>query len=313
MRIEYFQNLIELIKDIGEKTQDLNYINSNYFVNNDLIVEVKEELFNISSPSLKEEAIDIFGFINEKEKILFNYMSYVNLQVIKSEYYKKMMELLENAQNYLTDLYKEIIQKLDDAHRLNDFGIKELKEYNIISNNNIVDDDNTNYLSNKTIPNNNRNNRNHFFSDNKKISDFVERMGFFSFDSKEDILNKNNDLKFNTITIKDFYKKSNNNNIKNQILSTDSPSNYSISNNEIPLISRKTSISKVQNNTTNSFSTSPVKFQNNNLKLKKLLYTYRNSLFKNNQLVSVEKINHILENPVKNKSKKKSSLSFFDK
>ena len=223
------------------------------------------------------------------------------------------MELLENAQNYLTDLYKEIIQKLDDAHRLNDFGIKELKEYNIISNNNIVDDDNTYYLSNKTIPNNNRNNRNHFFSDNKKISDFVERMGFFSFDSKEDILNKNNDLKFNTITIKDFYKKSNNNNIKNQILSTDSPSNYSISNNEIPLISRKTSISKVQNNTTNSFSTSPVKFQNNNLKLKKLLYTYRNSLFKNNQLVSVEKINHILENPVKNKSKKKSSLSFFDK
>ena len=313
MRIEYFQNLIELIKDIGEKTQDLNYINSNYFVNNDLIVEVKEELFNISSPSLKEEAIDIFGFINEKEKILFNYMSYVNLQVIKSEYYKKMMELLANAQNYLTDLYKEIIQKLDDAHRLNDFGIKELKEYNIISNNNIVDDDNTYYLSNKTIPNNNRNNRNHFFSDNKKISDFVERMGFFSFDSKEDILNKNNDLKFNTITIKDFYKKSNNNNIKNQILSTDSPSNYSISNNEIPLISRKTSISKVQNNTTNSFSTSPVKFQNNNLKLKKLLYTYRNSLFKNNQLVSVEKINHILENPVKNKSKKKSSLSFFDK
>ena len=313
MRNEYFQNLIELIKDIGEKSQDLNYINSNYYVNNDLIIEVKEELFDIKPPSFKDEAIEIFGFINEKEKILLNYMSFVNLQVIKSEYNKKMMELFENAQKYLTDLYQEITKKIDEANKLNDYGIKELKEYNDKMSNNIIDEENSNNLGNKTINfNNQRNNKRNILYDNKKISDFVERMGFFSFDSKEDSFNKNNDLKFNTITIRDFYKKPNNYiNIKSKILLTDSPRNVSISNNEIPLIS-PTSISKIQNNTTNGFPTSPIKFQNNNLKLKKLLNSNRNSLFKNNQLVSVEKINHILENPVKNK-KKKSSTNFFDK
>ena len=313
IRYEYLQNLIELIKEIGEKSDDLSNIKTPYNVDNEMLINLKEELFRIQGPSFKDETYGIFSEINEKEKTILNFMNCTNLQVLKSEFYKKMIELFEQSQKYLTDILQEVNKALEEAHKLNEYGINELKEYNDrIALNNIEETyiqntDNNNNFNSKHIQKNSN-----IFED-KNITAFAERMGYFSFDSRD----KNDSIKFNTFdNRRDTFNKymnikRNNKKFNSFIKDNETLSQNSISNFDIPYIGTGTN-NNFYNTKRNLFS-SPYKLQNNNLKLRQLLSSQRNSWIKKNELVSVAKINTMLENPAKKTKTNRKLSSFVDK
>ena len=98
IKFEYFQNLVELIKEIDEKSFELSSIKTSYDIELEYINDIRRELFDLELPIFKNEIIDIFTLINEKEQVLNNYATTVNLQVIKSQFNKKMIELFDNIQ-----------------------------------------------------------------------------------------------------------------------------------------------------------------------------------------------------------------------
>ena len=319
IRYEYLQNLIELIKEIGEKSDDLSNIKTPYFVDNEMLINIKEELFRIQGPSFKDETFDIFTEINEKEKTILNFMNCVNLQVLKSDFYKQMIELFEHSQKYLTDILQEVNKTLEEAHKLNEYGINELKEYNErIALNNIDEQLNQNTDNNNN--NNNNSNSKHIqknsnIYEDKNISAFVERMAYFSFDSKD----KNDSQKFNTFNNnrRDTFNKymnikRNNRKLNSFIKDSETLSQKTISNFDIPLIAQRTN-NNFYNTRRSLNQSSPYKLHNNNLKLRQLLSSQRNSWIKKNELVSVAKINTMLENPAKKTKTNRKLSSFVDK
>ncbi len=164
IRFEYFQNLVELIKEIDEKSFELSSIKTSYNVELEYINDVRRELFDIEVPNFKDEIIDVFTLINEKEHVLNNYATSVNLQVIKSLFNKKMIELFENIQIHLQGILTDVNIKLNDAKQINGYGVKELKVYNDShSESSTKEDDN---LNNNNHINNYNNNNNSFNNNN---------------------------------------------------------------------------------------------------------------------------------------------------
>ena len=279
-----------------------------------MLINIKEELFRIQGPSFKDETFDIFTEINEKEKTILNFMNCVNLQVLKSDFYKQMIELFEHSQKYLTDILQEVNKALEEAHKLNEYVINELKEYNDrIALNNIEETyiqntDNNNNFNSKHIQKNSN-----VFED-KNITAFAERMGYFSFDSRD----KNDSIKFNTFdNRRDTFNKymnikRNNRKLNSFIKDSETLSQNTISNFDIPLIAQRTN-NNFYNTRRSLNQSSPYKLHNNNLKLRQLLSSQRNSWIKKNELVSVAKINTMLENPAKKTKTNRKLSSFVDK
>ena len=161
IKFEYFQNLVELIKEIDEKSFELSSIKTSYDIELEYINDIRRELFDLELPIFKNEIIDIFTLINEKEQVLNNYATTVNLQVIKSQFNKKMIELFDNIQIHLQDILTDVNSKLNDVQQINSYGVKELKVYNDShSEASTKEDDNLN---------NNNNNNNSFNNNNINI------------------------------------------------------------------------------------------------------------------------------------------------
>ena len=83
IKFEYFQKLVELIKEIDEKSFELSSIKTSYDIELEYINDIRRELFDLELPIFKNEIIDIITLINEKEQVLNNYATNFNLQVIK--------------------------------------------------------------------------------------------------------------------------------------------------------------------------------------------------------------------------------------
>ena len=163
IKFEYFQNLVELIKEIDEKSFELSSIKTSYDVELEYINDIRRELFDLELPTFKNEIIEIFTLINEKEQVLNNYATTVNLQVIKSQFNKKMIDLLDNIQIQLQDILTDVNSKLNEVQQINGYGVKELKVYNDSrSETSTKQDDNLNNI-------NNNNNNNSFNNNNINI------------------------------------------------------------------------------------------------------------------------------------------------
>ena len=131
IRKEYLENLIGLIKEIENKSQQLSNLKTEYDVeNNNILVRLKKEIINIEPPAYKNEIIDTFSEINEKDKELDNYIYCVNLQVIKSKFNQKLIDLFEIIQNYLVSILNDAKSKIDEFQNLGKCNIKELEIYN---------------------------------------------------------------------------------------------------------------------------------------------------------------------------------------
>ena len=201
IRFEYLQNLVEIIREIDEKSFELSSMKTSYNVDLELLNELRNELFDIEPPNFKDEVVKVFSEINEKEKSLNNYTIFVNLQVIKSQFNKKMIMLFETIQHHLQDILTDVNNKLNEARKINIYGLNELKVYNDShSEASTKEDENINNNININNNNENRNNLNHkhhqsFPNINSKINNKTDEKLYAFTERMAPILkNKNNSI-----------------------------------------------------------------------------------------------------------------------
>ena len=129
-RGEIFDYLINTLKDLDKKTQSLTIMGTSYKCNNDVLNNFNKELREIEAPKYKEETINSFGLVNEKELEIQNYVSYVNLQILKSRFNIKMTIFFNEAKKILNELMTEINSKLHDSLYLKEKNYNDLVSYN---------------------------------------------------------------------------------------------------------------------------------------------------------------------------------------
>ena len=212
IRFEYIQNLIDFIKEIDVKTFEFSASKTSYNVQLEFLNEIKVELFNIETPNFKDEIIDVFTQMSEKEKMLNNFAIFVNLQVLKSQFNKKMIDIFEKIQINLNDILSDVNNKLNEVKQINDYGLKELMEYNdsnseastkaeentnnTNTNNNINNNinNNSNNNTNNNTHNNTNNNTNNNFNFYSNNNNYIYNNYLKSFPT----INKNINLNNNT-------------------------------------------------------------------------------------------------------------------
>ena len=129
-RAELFDNLMNTLKDLDKKTQSLTIMGTSYKCNNQLLNNFNKELREIEPPKYKEETINSFGLVNEKELEINNYISFINLQILKSKFNKKMTIFFNEAKKIFNELMVEINNKLHDSLYLKEKDYNDLVLYN---------------------------------------------------------------------------------------------------------------------------------------------------------------------------------------
>lgn len=129
-RCEFFDYLIETLKELDKKTQSLTIMGTAYKCSNELLYNFNKELREIEPPKYKEETVNSFGLVNEKELEIHNYVNFVNLQILKSKFNKKMTIFFNEVKKIFTDLMSEINHKLHDSLYLKEKDFNDLVLYN---------------------------------------------------------------------------------------------------------------------------------------------------------------------------------------
>ena len=129
-RSEIFDNLISTLKDLDKKTQSLTIMGTSYKCNNEVLNNFNKELREIEAPKYKEETINSFGLVNEKELEIQHYISFINLQILKSKFNIKMTIFFKETKKIFDDLTIEINNKLHDSLNLKEKGYNDLVSYN---------------------------------------------------------------------------------------------------------------------------------------------------------------------------------------
>jgi len=129
LRVDNLNNLIEFIKEIDGQSKKLLDLKADYYVEEDLLKNFRENIHKIKPPRFKDETIEVFNDFNLKEIELKNYINFTNLQVIKSKFFKLMNELLYQVNFSFNKILNECNEKLKLSEKVNDLGILELKSY----------------------------------------------------------------------------------------------------------------------------------------------------------------------------------------
>ena len=129
-RVEIFDYLITTLKDLDKKTQSLSIMGTSYKCDNEVLLNFNKELREIEAPKYKEETVNSFGLVNEKELEIQNYIRFVNLQILKSKFNKKMIIFFNEAKKIFNDLMIEINNKLHDLIYLKQKDYNDLVIYN---------------------------------------------------------------------------------------------------------------------------------------------------------------------------------------
>ena len=129
-RSEFFDNLLNTLKELDKKTQSLTIMGTSYRCNNEVLNSFNKELREIEPPKFKEETINSFGLVNEKELEIHNYISFINLQILKSKFNIKMNIFFKETKKIFDDLTLEINNKLHDSLNLKEKDYNDLVSYN---------------------------------------------------------------------------------------------------------------------------------------------------------------------------------------
>jgi len=129
LRVDNLNNLIAFIKEIDGQSKKLLDLKAEYYVEEDLLKNFRENIHKIQPPRFKDETVEVFNDFNSKEIELRNYINFTNLQVIKSKFFKLMNELLYQVNFSFNKILNECNEQLKLCEKVNDLGILELKSY----------------------------------------------------------------------------------------------------------------------------------------------------------------------------------------
>ena len=130
IRNKYFNNLIDLINEIKNQNQEFTKTKKTSDITDITFINLRKDLYNIQLPSVDEEIIDVFSEINKIEHLIDKYIIQVNLQVIKSNFNKKIIEIFERIQKDLLQILNDGKKKIEEMKNLSNCCINDLKLYN---------------------------------------------------------------------------------------------------------------------------------------------------------------------------------------
>ena len=224
-RDNFIQNTFKLLEKIKKSSQRLSDLKTLYNFDPDIIKSLKKDIEITKVPIIQEELVDIFSTLNAKDKEIENYIKCADLQIVKTEYNKILLNCLTDAQKCLNKILEEVESKLHECEDMKFWGIAEVKLY-LKNNKNEKNDRNEkeeneffndleqkkNYINNNMNMNNSEiKDSSEFFSDSdnelKKISkniEFNERRedGLLKDKKHDDNINKTRKKKVQ-ITIKE--------------------------------------------------------------------------------------------------------------
>ena len=208
-RDNYLQTTFKLLEKIKKSSQRLSDIKTLYNLDQDQIKTLRKEIEKTKVPLIQEELVEIFSALNTKDKEIENYIKYVDLQIIKTEYNKVLVNCISDAQKCLNRIIEDVENKLHECEDMKFWGIAEVKLY-LKNNKNEKEDNNIFNYAEKA-----KNNINLDENENRESSEFLS-------ESEEDLkkyksLNKNNEFNENKESgILNKKKDENNNNNKDK-------------------------------------------------------------------------------------------------
>ena len=128
-RDNFLQTTFKLLDRIKRNSQRLSDINTLYNLDQEMINTIKFDIEQTKIPFAQEELIDIFSNLNAKDKEISNYIKYVDLQIIKTEYNKVLVNSISNAQKHLKKIIDDVESKLRECDDMKFWGITEVKLY----------------------------------------------------------------------------------------------------------------------------------------------------------------------------------------
>ena len=193
-RDNFIQNTFKLLEKIKKSSQRLSDLKTLYNFDPDIIKSLKKDIEITKVPIIQEELIDIFSTLNAKDKEIENYIKCVDLQIVKTEYNKILLNCITDAQKCLNKILEEVESKLHECEDMKFWGIAEVKLY----------------LKNNKNEKNDRNEKeeNEFFNDLEKKKNYInnnmnmnnseikDSSEFFS-DSDNELKKINKNIEFN--------------------------------------------------------------------------------------------------------------------
>ena len=181
----------KLLEKIKKSSQKLSDIKTLYNLDQDQVKNLRNEIEKTKVPLIQEELVEIFSSLNVKDKEIENYIKCVDLQIIKTEYNKVLLNCISDAQKSLNKIIEYVESKLHECEDMKYWGINEVKLY-LKSNKDDKEEredfeliNNVENIEKNKKSNNNANN----FKDSSEYLD----------DSEEDIKKYKNNIKNNEI------------------------------------------------------------------------------------------------------------------
>ena len=181
----------KLLEKIKKSSQKLSDIKTLYNLDQDQVKNLRSEIEKTKVPLIQEELVEIFSSLNVKDKEIENYIKCVDLQIIKTEYNKVLLNCISDAQKSLNKIIEDVESKLHECEDMKYWGINEVKLY-LKSNKDDKEEredfeliNNVENIEKNKKSNNNANN----FKDSSEYLD----------DSEEDIKKYKNNIKNNEI------------------------------------------------------------------------------------------------------------------
>ena len=155
-RDNYLQTTFKLLEKIKKNSQRLSDMKTLFNLDQDQIKSLRKEIEKTKVPLIQEELVEIFSTLNTKDKEIENYIKYVDLQIIKTEYNKVLVNCISDAQKCLNRIIEDVETKLHECEDMKFWGIAEVKLY-LKNNKNEQEDINIFNFAEKARSNNNIN------------------------------------------------------------------------------------------------------------------------------------------------------------
>ena len=194
-RDNFLTATFKLLEKIKKSSQRLSDIKTLYNLDQDQIKNLKKEIEVTKVPLIQEELVEIFSSLNAKDKEIENYIKCVDLQIIKTEYNKVLLNCITDAQKSLNRIIEDVESKLHECEDMKFWGINEVKLYLKNTKDEKEDFDLLNINNNFEYVEKKKNNNNTINNNNSVLK---ESSDFFN-DSEDDLKKPKFNIKNNEI------------------------------------------------------------------------------------------------------------------
>jgi hypothetical protein len=129
-RRETFEKLIQTLKELDKKTEQLTVMETSFKCTDQLFKMYNTNLREIEPPKFIEDTEGCFSIINEREHEMREFIPFINLQIIKSQFNEKMFAFIKNIQQLFNDLMNCINFRLNESTKLYDMTYEDIVQYN---------------------------------------------------------------------------------------------------------------------------------------------------------------------------------------